>query len=328
MESRKQDTTRGGASILSSFSQSVSQCGCSCLMEQTCSRVPWSTSHYENLPAGSRAELTGADELRRPAVQHSKHRGHTVASRLLQMSALTLPDIWRSLEATVSSLVCPRFLECCTAGRPGSSAPVNSARLPAGNARTRLFHQTAIAALAHTMVKKHAVFVRFLLFLLVQAKKVNDLDQMSVTTVTASSSSDFLYELSSKRAFLTHEVLRESHSKNMVIFPHPDFVRSTHSYWQERGVKAPRASTAPSPDLAPTISRPGLLVVTVATQMCEEVHLYRFWPFHSDRNNRRLTEHYYDNALPSNSHKITEEFKQLQRLHNAGVIRLSTSTCQ
>ncbi|XP_078684720.1 alpha-2,8-sialyltransferase 8F-like isoform X2 [Branchiostoma floridae x Branchiostoma belcheri] len=125
----------------------------------------------------------------------------------------------------------------------------------------------------------------------------------------------FLYELNAKRAFLAHEVLRESHAKNTVIYPHPDFVRSTHSYWQERGVKAPRAST-------------GLLVVTVATQMCDEVRLYGFWPFHSDRNNTRLTEHYYDNALPSNSHKITDEFKELQRLHNAGVIRLTTHACQ
>ncbi|KAI8479811.1 hypothetical protein Bbelb_424700 [Branchiostoma belcheri] len=125
----------------------------------------------------------------------------------------------------------------------------------------------------------------------------------------------FLYELNAKRAFLAHEVLRESHAKNTVIFPHPDFVRSTHSYWQDRGVKAPRAST-------------GLLVVTVATQICEEVHLYGFWPFHSDRNNTRLTEHYYDNALPSNSHKITDEFKELQRLHNTGVIRLTTHACQ
>ncbi|KAI8522126.1 hypothetical protein Bbelb_018800 [Branchiostoma belcheri] len=45
-----------------------------------------------------------------------------------QQAALTLPDIWTSLEATVSFLVCPRYLECCTAGLLGSSAPVNCAR--------------------------------------------------------------------------------------------------------------------------------------------------------------------------------------------------------
>ncbi|XP_019634338.1 PREDICTED: alpha-2,8-sialyltransferase 8F-like [Branchiostoma belcheri] len=53
----------------------------------------------------------------------------------------------------------------------------------------------------------------------------------------------FLYELSSRRAFLAQKVLWESHAKNTVIYPHPDFVRSTHSYWQTCGVKAPRAST-------------------------------------------------------------------------------------
>ncbi|KAI8522159.1 scavenger receptor [Branchiostoma belcheri] len=45
-----------------------------------------------------------------------------------QQAALTLPDIWTSLEANVSFLVCPRYLECCTAGLLGSSAPVNCAR--------------------------------------------------------------------------------------------------------------------------------------------------------------------------------------------------------
>ncbi|KAI8516875.1 hypothetical protein Bbelb_054560 [Branchiostoma belcheri] len=39
-------------------------------------------------------------------------------------------------------------------------------------------------------------------------------------------------------------------------------------------------------------------------QMCEEVRLYGFWPFHADRNNQRLNEHYYDNALPTKVHKI------------------------
>ncbi|CAH1229043.1 ST8SIA6 [Branchiostoma lanceolatum] len=124
----------------------------------------------------------------------------------------------------------------------------------------------------------------------------------------------FLYELSAKRAFLAHQVLLESHAKYEVIFPHPDFIRSVHSYWKRTGVVAQRVST-------------GLLMASVATQICEEVHLYGFWPFHSDRNNRRLTEHYYDNALPSNAHKISEEFKQLQRLHNTGVLRLTTTAC-
>ncbi|XP_078674338.1 alpha-N-acetylneuraminide alpha-2,8-sialyltransferase-like isoform X3 [Branchiostoma floridae x Branchiostoma belcheri] len=91
--------------------------------------------------------------------------------------------------------------------------------------------------------------------------------------------------------------------------------RSVQSYWKQQGVKGPMVST-------------GLLLVTISTQMCEEVHVYGFWPFHSDRNDRRLTEHYYDNILPSDAHKITDEFKQLQRLHNAGVIRLTTNACQ
>ncbi|KAI8518928.1 hypothetical protein Bbelb_021850 [Branchiostoma belcheri] len=71
-----------------------------------------------------------------------------------------------------------------------------------------------------------------------------------------------------------------------------------------------------------------LYLVSAAIQICEEMHLYGFWPFHFDRNYRRLTEHYFDNALPGKSHRVPDVFKQLQRLHNTGVLRLTTNACQ
>ncbi|KAI8514714.1 hypothetical protein Bbelb_073050 [Branchiostoma belcheri] len=63
----------------------------------------------------------------------------------------------------------------------------------------------------------------------------------------------FLYELALNRSFLAHEVLQESdsHVKNKVIFPHPNFVRSVQSYWKQQGVKGPMVSTGrASPPLA------------------------------------------------------------------------------
>ncbi|CAH1264035.1 ST8SIA1 [Branchiostoma lanceolatum] len=119
------------------------------------------------------------------------------------------------------------------------------------------------------------------------------------------------YEL----VFKTQDVLLEGKAKQKVVIAHPDFVRSVHSFWKENGLKAGRAST-------------GIILVSAASQMCEEVHLYGFWPFHSDRKSRRLTEHYYDNALSTKYHSIPDEFKQLQHLHNTGVLRLTTTACQ
>ncbi|XP_078585895.1 alpha-N-acetylneuraminide alpha-2,8-sialyltransferase-like [Branchiostoma floridae x Branchiostoma japonicum] len=117
------------------------------------------------------------------------------------------------------------------------------------------------------------------------------------------------------RAFKVQQALQANSARNQVIQPYPSLIGSLISFWKDNGISAKKPST-------------GLLLTSFATQMCEEVRLYGFWPFHSDRNNRHLTEHYYDNAFPTNVHRIPDEFRQLQRLHNTGVLRLTTHTCQ
>ncbi|XP_035659965.1 alpha-N-acetylneuraminide alpha-2,8-sialyltransferase-like [Branchiostoma floridae] len=118
-----------------------------------------------------------------------------------------------------------------------------------------------------------------------------------------------------KIVFKAQQALQANSARVQVIFPYPVLTGSLISFWRKNGVNGKKATT-------------GLLLVGLATQMCEEVRLYGFWPFHSDRNNRHLTEHYYDNAFPTNVHRIPDEFRQLQRLHNTGVLRLTTHTCQ
>ncbi|XP_078613006.1 alpha-N-acetylneuraminide alpha-2,8-sialyltransferase-like [Branchiostoma floridae x Branchiostoma japonicum] len=125
----------------------------------------------------------------------------------------------------------------------------------------------------------------------------------------------FLSGKHARSALKAQQALQGNNARNQVILPYPIVTRSILSIWRENGIKAHRLST-------------GLLLVSFATQVCEEVRLYGFWPFHSDRSNRRLTEHYYDNALPGEVHRMPEEFRQLQRLHDTGVLRLTTHTCQ
>ncbi|XP_019616472.1 PREDICTED: alpha-N-acetylneuraminide alpha-2,8-sialyltransferase-like isoform X5 [Branchiostoma belcheri] len=97
--------------------------------------------------------------------------------------------------------------------------------------------------------------------------------------------------------FAAHQALREiNHTNNEIIIPHPDFIKSAQSYWSQNGLNRKRATT-------------GLYLVSAAIQICEEMHLYGYWPFHSDRNYRRLTEHYFDNALPGKSHSVPDVFK-------------------
>ncbi|XP_078685648.1 alpha-N-acetylneuraminide alpha-2,8-sialyltransferase-like isoform X2 [Branchiostoma floridae x Branchiostoma belcheri] len=117
-----------------------------------------------------------------------------------------------------------------------------------------------------------------------------------------------------RSAFKVQEALQGASARNQVIFPYPLVTGTIISFWKKH-ISAQRPSS-------------GLLLASLATQMCEEVRLYGFWPFHADRNNRRLTQHYYDNALPMKVHKIPLEFRQLQILHNNGIVRLITHPCQ
>lgn len=82
------------------------------------------------------------------------------------------------------------------------------------------------------------------------------------------------------------------------------------------------------------IKRPstGLLMYTLATRFCDEIHLYGFWPFPKDGNGNPVKYHYYDglryryfsNASP---HRMPLEFKTLKTLHSKGALKLTTSKC-
>lgn len=82
------------------------------------------------------------------------------------------------------------------------------------------------------------------------------------------------------------------------------------------------------------IKRPstGLLMYTLATRFCDEIHLYGFWPFPKDSQGNTVKYHYYDtlkyryfsNAGP---HRMPLEFKTLKTLHSKGALKLTTSKC-
>ncbi|XP_035691047.1 alpha-2,8-sialyltransferase 8E-like [Branchiostoma floridae] len=87
-----------------------------------------------------------------------------------------------------------------------------------------------------------------------------------------------------------------------------------------------------------------LLVVTIAIAMCEETHVYGFWPFSTDLDGKPLNYHYYDRAVTlgrrvvsrknqwtvvemNKYHKMKTEHDRLSRLHEMGVVRMHVGTC-
>ncbi|XP_014001586.1 sia-alpha-2,3-Gal-beta-1,4-GlcNAc-R:alpha 2,8-sialyltransferase isoform X2 [Salmo salar] len=92
-------------------------------------------------------------------------------------------------------------------------------------------------------------------------------------------------------------------------------------YWKTKQLSPKRLST-------------GILMYTLASSMCEEIHLYGFWPFGWDPNTgKELPYHYYDKKGTKfttkwqESHQLPAEFKLLYRMHTEGLIKLTLSHC-
>ncbi|XP_054476661.1 alpha-2,8-sialyltransferase 8B [Anoplopoma fimbria] len=102
-------------------------------------------------------------------------------------------------------------------------------------------------------------------------------------------------------------------------FPSLRLLHAVRGYWLTNNVHIKRPTT-------------GLLMYTMATRFCEEIHLYGFWPFPLDPQGKPVKYHYYD-ALKyeytssSSPHTMPLEFRTLSALHRQGALRLHTGTC-
>uniref|UniRef100_A0AAZ3NYL7 CMP-N-acetylneuraminate-poly-alpha-2,8-sialyltransferase n=1 Tax=Oncorhynchus tshawytscha TaxID=74940 RepID=A0AAZ3NYL7_ONCTS len=103
-------------------------------------------------------------------------------------------------------------------------------------------------------------------------------------------------------------------------YPSLRLIHVVRGYWLTNKINIKRPST-------------GLLMYTLATRFCDEIHLYGFWPFPRDANGNMVKYHYYDmlkyryfsNASP---HRMPLEFKTLKMLHSKGALKLTTSKCE
>lgn len=92
-------------------------------------------------------------------------------------------------------------------------------------------------------------------------------------------------------------------------------------YWRNKHLSPKRLST-------------GILMYTLASAICDEIHLYGFWPFAFDPNTREdLPYHYYDKKGTKfttkwqESHQLPAEFQLLYRMHGEGLAKLTLSHC-
>ncbi|KAK6316485.1 sia-alpha-2,3-Gal-beta-1,4-GlcNAc-R:alpha 2,8-sialyltransferase [Coregonus clupeaformis] len=100
-----------------------------------------------------------------------------------------------------------------------------------------------------------------------------------------------------------------------------NIMQYVNRYWKTKQLSPKRLST-------------GILMYTLASSMCEEIHLYGFWPFGWDPNTgKELPYHYYDKKGTKfttkwqESHQLPAEFKLLYKMHTEGLIKLTLSHC-
>ncbi|XP_060757930.1 alpha-2,8-sialyltransferase 8F-like [Neoarius graeffei] len=118
----------------------------------------------------------------------------------------------------------------------------------------------------------------------------------------------------SLRALYSLEDLKKSCPRP--IFYNPTYLNNLATFWRNQGIRAKRLST-------------GMMMVSLALELCNNVHLYGFWPFETHPyTHQELPNHYYDNR-PANKevHAMPAEFESLLNLHNKGVIHLQLGEC-
>ncbi|CAM4730812.1 unnamed protein product [Leuciscus chuanchicus] len=107
--------------------------------------------------------------------------------------------------------------------------------------------------------------------------------------------------------------------KVCMAYPALRFIHAVRGFWLTNKIKIKRPSS-------------GLLMYTMATRFCDEIHLYGFWPFPKDTDGNPVKYHYYDTLKyryfsSAGPHRMPLEFRTLKTLHNKGALKLKTSKC-
>ncbi|XP_078660109.1 CMP-N-acetylneuraminate-poly-alpha-2,8-sialyltransferase-like [Branchiostoma floridae x Branchiostoma belcheri] len=71
----------------------------------------------------------------------------------------------------------------------------------------------------------------------------------------------------------------------------------------------------------------GNILFALAACLCDQIHLYGFYPFAKDEKGRKIEYHYYGDVRNHRKHNMTEEYRAFQRLHQRKALVLHTEPC-
>uniref|UniRef100_A0A672M1H1 Alpha-2,8-sialyltransferase 8E-like n=1 Tax=Sinocyclocheilus grahami TaxID=75366 RepID=A0A672M1H1_SINGR len=125
----------------------------------------------------------------------------------------------------------------------------------------------------------------------------------------------FAYTVCTAVSIKTLQVLQPIRPQQPVVFFSPYYLKTLDRFWKGLGLKEKRLST-------------GFMLVNMALELCDDVHLYGFWPFDINLKQQTLQHHYYDNKPPKPFvHAMPEEFIYLLQLHSQGALTLHLQPC-
>lgn len=127
----------------------------------------------------------------------------------------------------------------------------------------------------------------------------------------------FSFGMNTAVCMRTLYTIQDFESAIQPAFINPEYLIKLSKFWHAHGLKEARLST-------------GVMMTSLALELCDNVHLYGFWPFGIHPFNfKNLTNHYYDDMKPNtNFHSMPVEFSILLQLHRNGVLRLHLGDCQ
>ncbi|KAJ8254745.1 hypothetical protein GJAV_G00196910 [Gymnothorax javanicus] len=128
--------------------------------------------------------------------------------------------------------------------------------------------------------------------------------------------SAFTHHRCTSFSLMVYKVLQKLRPKQRVLFFNPDYLWDLFQYWKKQGLEENRLTS-------------GLMLASVALELCDSVHLYGFWPFKVDLFQHPVSHHYYDDIGPSRRmHAMPMEFLLLMKMHRQGLIHLHLMPCE
>ncbi|XP_069763048.1 alpha-2,8-sialyltransferase 8F-like [Narcine bancroftii] len=126
----------------------------------------------------------------------------------------------------------------------------------------------------------------------------------------------FSYLKNTILSFRALYTLQDFQAKQEVVFFNPVYLKRLSEFWHSKGIQVKRLST-------------GIMVMSIAIELCEEVWIYGFWPFGKSVDGQVLSHHYFDNQLPKpNIHSMPSEYEYILQMHSKGIVKLQMAQCQ